>query len=168
MIGLFSLIPKPYLILAVLASLAITHSVAYFKGYQSAERKATQELVKQMEKEREYLAAIDTMGRELVKAHNEKSAETKVVYRTIIKEIPNATTGRVCFSNDAAGLWNQSLYGEMPSTPAGTADKTSGAYSDEEVLTNAVENFEQYTACRAQLNALIDWHEEIGKANAAK
>jgi len=50
MIGLISLITKPYLILAVVASLALTHSVAYFKGYQSAERKASQELVKQLEK----------------------------------------------------------------------------------------------------------------------
>jgi hypothetical protein len=36
------------------------------------------------------------------------------------------------------------------------------------VITNAVDNFEQYTACRAQLNALIDWHEKVETINASK
>jgi len=168
MFGLLALIPKPYLIIATLAALVASHSIAYFKGYQSAERKASEELVQQLTKEREYLAALDKMGREIVKAHNEKEAATRVIYRNIKEKIKDETVGRVCFSDNAAGLWNDSLFGAVPDTPTRTTKKTTGAYSDAEVLTNAVENFEQYTACRAQLNALIDWHEKVEKTNAAK
>jgi hypothetical protein len=58
-------------------------------------------------------------------------------------------------------LWNDALTG-MPNTTTGTAKTTTSAnttITDEQVITNAIENFEQAKAMRDQLNALIDWYE---------
>jgi hypothetical protein len=168
MMTLFKFIPKQYAILAICGVLIVTHGVAYYKGYQSAKNKAALALAVQYEKEREYLKAVDTMGREIVKAHAEKTVETKTVYRTIKKEIPNATTGAVCLNDVAGKLWNDALLGDVSGTPTGAINSPSRTYSDELVIANAIDNFEQYTACRAQLNALIDWHEKVEMLNASK
>jgi hypothetical protein len=168
MMSLLKFIPKQYAVLALCGVLLVTHGVAYYKGYHSAQKKATLALVAQYEKEREYLKAMDVMGREIVKAHAEKTVETKIVYRTIKKEIPNATTGAVCLNDVAGKLWNDALRGDVSNSTTGTANTSSRTYSDEVVIANAIDNFEQYTACRAQLNALIDWHEKVETVNASK
>jgi hypothetical protein len=168
MMTLLKFIPKQYAIIALCGVLIVTHGVAYYKGYQSAQKKATLALVAQYEKEREYIKAIDVMGREIVKAHAEKTVETKIVYRTIKKEIPNATTGAVCLNDVAGKLWNDALRGDVPSPSTGATNPPTRTYSDELVIANAIDNFEQYTACRAQLNALIDWHEKVETINASK
>jgi hypothetical protein len=159
---------NPYAALALIVLLGVSHGYAYFKGVRNCENKAKLELIKQYEKEREYLVQIDTLGRELVKAYSEKRVETKTVYKTITKEIPNATTGAVCFNSDAGRLWNDSLFGNMSDATSGTTDEAARAFTDDIVLINAVQNFEQYTECRQQLNALIDWHEKVAEQNATK
>jgi hypothetical protein len=168
MMSLLKIIPKQYAIFALCSVLIFSHGLAYYKGYQRAQKKATSALVAQYEKEREYLKAMDVMGREIVKAHAEKTIETKLVYRTIKKEIPNATTGAVCLNDVAGKLWNDALLGDMSSPSTGATNTPTRTYSDELVIGNAIDNFEQYTACRAQLNALIDWHEKVETINATK
>jgi len=166
--GLLTLVPRPYLILGLVFALIASHGFAYFKGYKRAEDAQASQMIEVLKRERELLAAYDVVSRELVSALQVKQADTKIVYRTITKEIPNATTGRVCFNNDAASLWNDALKGSVSETPTGAAKASTGTYSDAEVLTNAAENFEQYTACRQQLNALIDWHEKVEAVDATK
>jgi hypothetical protein len=168
MLGFLKFIPKQYAIIALCSVLIVTHCFAYYKGYKSAENKANVALVKQYEKERKYLKTVDDLSRQLVKAHAEKTIETKIVYRTIKKGIPNATTGAVCLNDVAGKLWNDALRGDMPVSSPRATDTPSRTYTDELVITNAVDNFEQYTACRAQLNALIDWHEKVETINASK
>jgi protein-arginine kinase activator protein McsA len=65
-------------------------------------------------------------------------------------------------------VWNSALTGPVPKTPTGTTQTTSSTdtATDEQVLTNVIENFEQAKSIRDQLNALIDWYETnetIGK-----
>ena len=123
-----------------------------------------------IEKERiEQIAKLkdesDKLGRELVTALQSKQAEQVVIYRNIKKEIPNVTDNRICFADtNALSMWNNALNG-VPKTTAGTIEATSATNTatDREVITNAVENFEQYTQVRNQLNALIDWHLNINK-----
>lgn len=159
---------NPYSALALILALGASHSYAYYKGYKRSQDKAQIALIKQYEKEREYLQSLDLLGRELVKAYANTKVETKTVYRTLIKEIPHATTGAVCFNDVAGRLWNDALFGNLPDATSGPADETARAHTDDIILSNAVLNFEQYTACRQQLNALIDWHEKVAEINAAK
>jgi hypothetical protein len=164
---LLSRIPVPYLILGVAAILVMTHAFSYLKGYKLAETKHKSSLVEQMKKERKYLEKIDSLSRELVSKQNTAEAKDRIVYKTIIKEIPNATSGILCFTDSATGLWNNALIGEMPEASTGAPTETSGTRAtDTEILENAAENFHLYKTCRDRLNALIDWHESVEKVEA--
>jgi hypothetical protein len=151
---------NPWAILAIVIGLTLSHGAAYYKGYQSRDDKAKVELLKETQAKVEAMQAYEIVSREYVKAFQTKQAETKIIYKTIKEQIPHETTGRLCFNDTAGRLWNNALEGVLPEATTGTAGETSVTYSDETVLNNAVENFEQYNACRAQLNALIDWHEK--------
>lgn len=103
----------------------------------------------------------EQVGRELVKAQQVKQAEQVIVYRTIKKEIPNVTDNRICFADaNALSLWNNALNG-MSKAATGTTETSSSTNTatDRQIITNAIDNFEQYKQVRNQLNALIDWHE---------
>jgi len=92
-----------------------------------------------------------------------KQTEQVIVYRALKGEVKNVTDNRICFAdNDALQLWNAALTG-LPTAATGTAKETSTTntveVTDEQVLTNVIENFEQAKQIRDQLNALIDWYE---------
>lgn len=156
---LLNVIPKPYLIGFAVFLLASTHITAYYKGYQSRDNKAKVELAKQTEAKLEAIAAYDVISRELVKKYQDKQVETKIVYRTIKEKVKDETTNTVCFNDNASRLWDSALQGVLSETPTRVTEKASTTYTDEQILTNAIENFELYKDCREQLNALIDWHE---------
>jgi hypothetical protein len=104
----------------------------------------------------------DDYAREVAaKFQNQQAAQT-VVYRDLKRKVQDVTDNRICFAdNNALQLWNDALTG-MPNTTTGTAKKTTSAsttITDEQILANAIENFEQAKAMRDQLNALIDWYE---------
>jgi hypothetical protein len=106
--------------------------------------------------------AYDDYAREVAaKFQNQQAAQT-VVYRDLKRKVQDVTDNRICFADsNALQLWNDALTG-MPNTTTGTAKTTtsaSTAITDEQVITNAIENFEQAKAMRDQLNALIDWYE---------
>lgn len=165
---LSTLVPKPYLLIAGLATIVALLTFTYFKGYRAAERQYTQQLVEQLVKEREYLDAVDLMGREIVKAYNTKQVETKVVYRTIKEKVYENTSGTVCLNADAARLWDDALLSIMPNPTTRAAETPARAYTDTEVVTNAIDNFELYKQCRDQLNSLIDWHEKVEAMDGPK
>lgn len=168
MIGLLTLVPKPYLILGAVLALAATHGVAYYKGYQRAEHAQAALIVEQWKKEQELKVAYNHASKELVKAYQAAQTKEKIVYRTIKEKVYEKATGAVCLNNSTAGLWDDALFGNMPDTSTRAVEETSRTYTDAEVVTNAVENFEQYKECRSQLNALIDWHEKVEAVNGAK
>lgn len=168
MIGLLTLVPKPYLILGAVLALVATHGAAYYKGYQRAEDSQAALIVEQWKKEQELRAAYDIASKELVKAYQAAEVKEKIVYRTIKEKVYEKTTGAVCLNSSTAGLWDDALFGSMPDTSTGAIEETSRTYTDAEVVTNAVNNFEQYKECRSQLNALIDWHEKVEAINGAK
>lgn len=168
MISPLSIIPKPYLYLGLALALVATHGYAYFKGYKRAEDAQAALIVEQWKKEQELQQAYDHASRELVKAYQTKQAESKIVYRTIREIVNEKSTGAVCLGDVTARLWDDALIGNLPDTTTGTAETSTGTYTDAEVLNNAVENFEQYKDCRDQLNALIDWHEKVEAVDAAK
>jgi hypothetical protein len=156
---MYGLLTNPWVILGIVIFTITTHVTAYYKGYQSRDNKAKVELAKQTEAKIKAMEAYNLISKELVKAYQQKQVETKIVYRTIKEKVKDETTGRVCFDNGATRLWNNSLEGVLPDTSTRVAETSSTSYTDEVVLQNAIDNFEQYKDCRDQLNALIDWHE---------
>jgi hypothetical protein len=151
---------NPWTALALTFALIASHGFSYYKGYQSASDKAKVQLLKETQAKVEAMNAYELVSREYVKAFQTKQVETKIIYRTIKEQIKDETTGKLCLNDDAGRLWNNALEGVLPKTATGTVATPEPTYSDEAILTNAIENFEQYNDCRAQLNALIDWHEK--------
>ena len=105
--------------------------------------------------------AYDRYAREVAVKFETQQAEQVIKYRTLKGKVPHVTDNRICFADSAAwGLYNSALTGDLPKTPTGTTETPSTASAtDTEVLTNVIENFEQYKQVRDQLNALIDWYE---------
>ena len=119
-------------------------------------------LKKSMEETIALQKAYDTYARESVKKFQSQQANQVIVYRDLKGKIKDVTDNRVCFAdNNALSLWNNALTGMPDSTTrvAKTTTTTSTAITDEQVITNAIENFEQSKQVRDQLNALIDWYE---------
>lgn len=135
-------------------------TVAFASGWKVNDWRYQAQLKAQAEAINEYKDAYDVLSREIVKTHKQVEAEQVIVYREIKKEIENVTDNRICF-NDASALsvWNAALIG-VPQAATGTSDQTAGTdtATDKEILQNAIENFEQYTKARNQLNSLIDFY----------
>jgi hypothetical protein len=125
---------------------------------------------KALQEKIELQQAYDAYAREVATKFQNQQAEQVVKYRTLKGKIKDVTDNRICFADgNALSVWNSALTGDVPKTTTGTAKETSTtntAITDEQVLTNVVENFEQAKSIRDQLNALIDWYETnetIGK-----
>jgi len=114
--------------------------------------------------------AYDAYAREVTAKFQKQQAKQVVVYRDIKRKVKDVTDNRICFADgNALSVWNSALTGDVPKTASRVvkeAPTTNTAITDEQVLTNVVENFEQAKQVRDQLNALIDWFEDnesIGK-----
>jgi len=112
--------------------------------------------------------AYDRYAREVVAKFDQQQAEQVIKYRTLKGKVPHVTDNRICFADSAAlSVWNSALTGNLPNPPTGTTETPSAtdtfSATDTEVLTNVIENFEQYKQVRDQLNALIDWYEGLGE-----
>jgi len=117
-------------------------------------KKALQETI-QLQK------VYDDYAREVTTKFQNQQAEQVIVYRDLKRKVSDVTDDRICFADgNALSVWNAALAG-VPNTPTGTTKTptSTNTVTDEQVLTNAVENFEQAKAIRDQLNALIDWYE---------
>jgi protein-arginine kinase activator protein McsA len=131
--------------------------------HDGAMKKALQEKI-------ELQQAYDAYAREVVSKFQNQQAEQVIVYRDIKRKVKDVTDNRICFADgNALSVWNSALTGNMPKASTGTTKETATtntAITDEQVLTNVIENFEQAKSIRDQLNALIDWYETnetIGK-----
>ena len=156
---LTNLIPAPYRLIAGIVALVVTVAAAFASGWIVKGWKVEASLLAEAEAKVEAMQAYNHISREFVKVYQLGQGKTKIVYRKIKDKTHDATTGNVCLNNSAGGLWNDALSG-VPSTPTRVTEEASRTYTDTAVLDNAVDNFEQYQECRAQLNALIDWHEK--------
>lgn len=106
--------------------------------------------------------AYDDYAREAVLKFQNQQTEQVIVYRDVKRKVADVTDNRICFADgNALSLWNSALTGTMPKATAGTTKTPTSinTVTDEQVLINVIENFEQAKQIRDQLNALIDWHE---------
>ena len=110
--------------------------------------------------------AYDRYAREVVVKFENQQAEQVIKYRTLKGQVKDVTDNHICFADSAAlSVWNSALTGGLPKAPTGTTETPTStdtfSATDTEVLTNVIENFEQYKQIRDQLNELIDWYENI-------
>lgn len=126
-------------------------------------------LKKALQEKIELQQAYDEYAREAVSKFQNQQAEQVIVYRDIKRKVQDVTDNRICFADgNALSVWNSALTGDVPKAATRTTKETASTdtVTDEQVLTNVVENFEQAKQIRDQLNALIDWfetNETIGK-----
>ena len=137
--------------------------VAFIAGWTVNGWRHDAALKKSLQATIELQQAYDNYAREAVLKFQNKQTEQVIVYRALKGEVKNVTDNRICFAdNNALQLWNAALTG-LPTATAGTSQTTSTTntveVTDEQVLTNVIENFEQAKQIRDQLNALIDWYE---------
>ena len=130
--------------------------------HDGAMKKALQETI-------DLQRAYDDYAREAVTKFQNQQTRQVIVYRDLKRKVKDVTDNRICFADsNALSLWNSALTGSVPKATTGTTKTTTSAdtATDEQVLTNVIENFEQAKQIRDQLNALIDWfenNEAIGK-----
>jgi hypothetical protein len=143
---------------AVIASF-VTGWVVHGWKYDANLKEALQDTI-------ELQQAYDRYAREIATKFQNQQAEQVIVYRTLKGQVKDVTDNRICFDDsNALSVWNSALTGNLPKAPTRTAKETTSTdtATNEQVLTNAVENFEQAKQVRDQLNALIDWYEAQSK-----
>jgi putative sterol carrier protein len=144
--------------------------VAFSAGWMVSGWKHDAALKKALQEKIELQQAYDDYAREAVLKFQNQQTQQVLVYRDIKRKVKDVTDNRICFAdNNALSVWNSALTGDVPKATPRTAKETTTtdtAITDEQVLTNVIENFEQSKQIRDQLNALIDWfenNEAIGK-----
>ena len=128
-------------------------------------------LKKALQEKIELQQAYDDYAREVTQKFQNQQAKQVLVYRDIKRKVKDVTDNRICFADgNALSVWNSALTGDVPKAATGTSKAPTStdtfAITDEQILTNVIENFEQSKLIRDQLNALIDWYEyneEVGK-----
>lgn len=104
-------------------------------------------------------AVADDLQRQLAAAES----KTRTIYKEVIREIPAATLGRPCLSDDALGLLDRFQFaaqsrGGLSATTGESAGASGTAATDTQVAQWAADVIEQHERERARCNALIDWH----------
>ena len=140
--------------------------VAFCTGWVVHGWKYDANLKKALQDTIELQQAYDRYAREIATKFQNQQAEQVIVYRTLKGKVKDVTDNRICFNDsNALSVWNSALTGNLPKAPTGTTETptSTDTATNEQVLTNAVENFEQAKQIRDQLNALIDWYEAQSK-----
>lgn len=143
--------------------------VAFCTGWTVHGWKYDANLKKALQETIDLQQAYDRYAREVVIKFEQQQAEQVIKYRTLKGKVKDVTDNRICFADsNALSVWNAALTGDLPKATTGTAKTptSTDTATDEEVLANVVENFEQAKQIRDQLNALIDWYEnttDVGK-----
>ena len=140
--------------------------VAFCTGWVVHGWKYDANLKKALQDTIELQQAYDRYAREIATKFQNQQAEQVIVYRTLKGKVKDVTDNRICFDDsNALSVWNSALTGDLPKAPTGTTETptSTDTATNEQVLTNAVENFEQAKQIRDQLNALIDWYEAQSK-----
>ena len=152
------------------ALIAGTVFVAFSAGWMVNGWRHDASLKQALQEKIELQQAYDDYAREAVLKFQNQQTQQVLVYRDIKRKVQDVTDNRICFADgNALSLWNSALTGDVPKAASRTAKETTTtntAITDEQVLTNVIENFEQAKQIRDQLNALIDWfetNEAIGK-----
>lgn len=164
------MIPFPFLTNLKAVIIGACVLVAFIAGWTVHGWKYDAKLKTALQEKIELQQTYDAYARKIATKFQNQQAKQVIIYRTLKGKVKDVTDNRICFAdNNALSLWNSALTGGVPKAATGTTKTpaaTDTAITDEQVLTNVIENFEQAKQIRDQLNALIDWYETnetIGK-----
>jgi type II secretory pathway pseudopilin PulG len=145
---------------------------------------ASRTLAAQQAHYEQQLAELQARGEAIAARKIADDASAQINYRALREEVPRVTTirpapaascpaaaalpARAEFSVGFVGVWNDALAAaadDLPARPSGAAGAASGPdpaltptdVDQADVLSNHIDNAEQYAGCRRQLDALIDW-----------
>ena len=154
------MIPLPSNVKLIAAGIVL--AVTFVAGWTVNGWRHDGALKKALQEKIELQKAYDDYAREVATKFQNQQAEQAIVYRNLKRKVTNVTDNRICFAGgNALSVWNSALTGDLPKATTGAtkASTSTDTATDEQVLTNVVENFEQAKQIRDQLNALIDWYE---------
>jgi len=126
------------------------------------------------------LAKAQAVGQQIATQLAVNRVKTQIVYQTITKEVPHVIVKyrtapgaplqllpRFVFTVGAVGLWNCALDPSLSATACESPDAASGTdpaldagISEQQLLSNHIDNAERCDDIRQQLQALIDWHHQ--------
>ena len=159
MIGTFPVVGAALAIALVSGSYVMgrSHGTAACATEWQARELATAETWRAEVERRQILA--DDLQRRLAAAET----QTRTIHQEVIREIPAATLGRPCLSDDALGLLDRFRFRAtsglgVPATAFEPAGAVGATASDTQVAQWAADVIEQHERERARCNALIDWH----------
>jgi hypothetical protein len=158
----------------------------YYKGHCDAANADALAQQKAAIAYQQKLQALQAQGDALAGALAAEQAKTHVQYQTITKEVPHVVTyyrasvaaplqplPPVVFTVGFKRLWNCALNPDaiLPAGAGCAADAAGGSdpaaddldsgLTEAAIIDNHVDNAEACTGIRQQLNALIDWHEQV-------
>ena len=154
------MIPLPFNVKAIAIGVALL--ATFVAGWTTNGWRHDAQLKKALQETIALQKAYDDYAREVATKFQNQQAEQLIVYRDLKRKVKDVTDNRICFANsDALSVWNSALTGTVPKATTGATKAAAGTdtVTDEQVLANVVENFEQAKQIRDQLNALIDWYE---------
>ena len=154
------MIPLPFNVKAIVVGVALL--ATFVAGWTTNGWRHDAQLKKALQETIALQKAYDDYAREVAAKFQNQQAEQLIVYRDLKRKVKDVTDNRICFANsDALSVWNSALTGTVPKATTGATKAAAGTdtVTDEQVLANVVENFEQAKQIRDQLNALIDWYE---------
>lgn len=169
---------NPYAIIGAIILAIAAAAGGYSQGWEKRGDHESAIALKVKEKADKLLAAEKLRGDGLAVKLETAKREVRTVTVEVIKEIPKFTTIYVEVPGEAAkpippavwtwgavSMFNRALRPDLPAAasefarPPGATDITRSPVDTPDVLAIHAENGAKYAECRAQLNALIDWHE---------
>lgn len=169
---------KPWLIIGGAAISVAVVVGSYWAGWSARGDREAARLLEEQKHYAELLEKERQRGDQLAVALEKEKQNIKTVSVEVVKEVPKVTTVYVERPGDAekpippavitwgtVRLYNRALRPDLPGTagefayPPGRSDLARAPVDIPDILNNHVVNASKYAECRAQLNALIDWHE---------
>ena len=165
---------NPWLMLSALVALASFAS--FVGGYELRDTMAEAEQAKAVKFALKQAAEADAISRAeeiaLIKSQN----KTKVVYKTITKEVPKyvsviqKTDSDCNLSGGTVRLFNSAAAERLPETARvdDTGDTEPSTVKESDLIDYGLDIIEQYNQVKNQCNALINWHKNVSQNNEKK
>jgi hypothetical protein len=157
--------------------IAIAVSVASsWAGYQLRDTMAEAEQAQAVEFALEQQANNERISRDEEIALIKSQQKTKVVYKTITKEVPKyvsviqKTDSDCNLSHGTVRLFNSAALERVPETTGfdDARDTEPSTVKELDLIDYGLDIIEQYNQVKNQCNALINWHDNVSKNTKKK
>lgn len=156
--------------IAILIGLCL---VCFGGGYELRDLMAEADKVEGLEQSLSKTKENEEISVKAETAYVATEEKTKIVYKTIIKEVPKyvsviqSSDSECNLSNGTVRLLNSAIDNQLPqsATGANEADKTASKIRESDLINHSQESINQYNEAMNQCNALIGWVKDVHDAN---